>query len=82
MSVACTLSSQAFSPTFQTQLYPINTSMIVYRVLRPGENPECLIAKDPLAMFTVFEHVSNGYLSTQFVSTCKSKTAVMDFADK
>ncbi|XP_060576483.1 uncharacterized protein LOC132733811 isoform X3 [Ruditapes philippinarum] len=77
------MSSQAFFPTFQTKLYTMDTSMIVYRVLRPDENPECLTANNPFAfMFTVFDHVSNGNLSTQFISTCKSKAAVMDFAEK
>jgi hypothetical protein len=56
--------------------------MIVYRVLRPDENPECLIAKSPFACYTVLEHVLKGHLSTQFISTCKSTAKVMDFADK
>ncbi|XP_060576480.1 uncharacterized protein LOC132733811 isoform X1 [Ruditapes philippinarum] len=73
------MSSQAFFPTFQTQWNPMD--MIVYRVLRPDENPEYLIAKDPFAKYSVYDHVSNGYLNTQFISTCKSKAAVKYFAE-
>ncbi|XP_053407156.1 uncharacterized protein LOC128559457 [Mercenaria mercenaria] len=55
----------------------------LYRVLKPLEDwSNGIQADNPNAVYTVMEHVSKGYLQTQFISTSKSYVLVKDFAGK
>ena len=54
----------------------------LYRILRPDENPEKIVAKDPGAQKTVLSHVNCGgraYYQSQFVSTSASLDAAKHY---
>ena len=57
----------------------------IYRILRPDENPEGIIAKDPSAQKTVLSHVNCGSrpkYTSQFISTSASLDVAKYYKEK
>ena len=57
----------------------------LYRLLRDDENPQIngITAFMPNAIMSVHEHVSGGsYTSSQYISTCATWEAVVEFASR
>ena len=57
----------------------------IYRILRPDEKPEGIIAKDPGTQKSVRSHVNCGswpYYSSQFISTSASLDVAKDYKEK
>ena len=57
----------------------------VYRILRPDENPEGIVARDPVAEKNVLSHVNCGSRSnyaSQFISTSASLDVAKDYKEK
>lgn len=65
--------------------YPQQTEQHLYRILRPDENPEGIVAKDPDAQKSVLSHVNcggrDGYKS-QYISASNSLEGIENYMKK
>ena len=72
-ATGCQLSSPSLDDDLLDAPYALPDN--IYRILRPDENPEGIIAKDPSAQKTVLSHVNCGSrpkYTSQFISTSAS----------
>ena len=82
-ALGCQLSSLFLDNNHLETLY--TSTKNVYRILRPDENPEGIVAKDPVAEKSVLSHVNRGSWSnyaSQFISTSASLDVAKDYKEK
>ena len=82
-ALECQLSSLSLDDKLLKTPYTLPENL--YRILRPEENPERIIAKDPGAQQKVLSHVncaSRPNYASQFVSTSASLDVAKDYKEK
>ena len=82
-AIGCQLSSLSLDDKLLEALYGLPTN--VYRLLRPDENPDGIVAKNPGAQKSVLSHVNCGSrpkYASQFISTSASLDVAKDYKKK
>ena len=82
-AIGCQLSSLSLDDKLLEAPYGLPTN--VYRLLRPDENPDGIVAKNPGAQKSVLSHVNCGSrpkYASQFISTSASLDVAKDYKKK
>ena len=82
-AIGCQLSSLSLDDKLLEVPYGLPTN--VYRLLRPNENPDGIVAKNPGAQKSVLSHVNCGSrpkYASQFISTSASLDVAKDYKKK
>ena len=82
-AIGCQLSSPSLDDDLLESPYALPDN--IYRILRPDENPEGIIAQDPSAHKTVLSHVNCGSrpkYASQFISTTVSLDVAKYYKEK